>query len=202
MHYYKDNFLPEELFNTLSKEAMIQYRPRDGWYELDAVEYGRGLSGENYELDAPSRIVGENYPEKDNFCMSAVQMKSKSLPEVVHSIKKYMSEELKFINPEARMVWFQYHSNKSKVIPHTDNTLAGKPIEQAFTSLLYLHDTWEDEWAGEVCFIDGDSILPKPNRLVIYRRDEEHWVNKIMHNQDNYPRTLLFTGWATDNDIQ
>ena len=202
MHYYKDNFLPEELFSTFSKEATVQYEPREGWYKLDSHAYGRGLSGEDYQTVAPTRIVGTPYPEKDNFCMSAVQMKSKSLPEVVYSIKKYMIEELKFINPEARMVWFQYHSNKSKVISHIDNPLAGKPIEQAFTSLLYVHDTWEDAWGGEVCFIDGDSILPKPNRLVIYRRDVEHWVNEIMHNQDGYPRTLLFTGWATDNDIQ
>ena len=199
MHSYKDNFLSEELFNTISKEAMSQYRPRDGWYKLDSVEYGRGVSGENYEVDAPTRIVGENYPEKDNFCMSAVLMKSKSLPEVVRSIKKYMIEELQFINPIARMVWFQYHSNKSKVIPHVDNELAGKPREKAFTSLLYLHDTWEDDWAGEFCFSDEGKLLPKPNRLIIYRRDIKHWVNEITHTLDNYPRTLLFTGWVTDN---
>ena len=201
MHYYKDNFLPEELFNTLSKEAMIQYRPRDGWYALDPIEEGKRIYGDQFEIEGPTRVVGENYPEKDNFGMSAILMKSKSLPETMHRIKKYMSEELQFVNPTARMVWFQHHTNKNKVIPHFDNPLSGKPLEHSFTSLLYIHDTWKDEWGGEFSSDEGN-IVPKPNRLLIYRRDIKHWVNPITHTLDDYPRTLLFAGWATGNDIQ
>lgn len=202
MYWCKDNFLTETLFKNFSEEVLKQFKPRDGWYELDNHDYGKGLSGENYKVDAPVRIVGRPYPEEDDFVSSAINMKSRSLPEVVRNIKQYMIEELKFINPTSRMVWFQYHSNKSKVIPHFDNELAGKPREQSFTSILYMHDTWEDDWAGELIFsIDNKPILPKPNRLVVYSRDIEHWVSQVTHNLDDYQRMFLFTAWVTDNDF-
>ena len=112
---------------------------------------------------------------------------------------KRENEENQLINPLARMMWFQYHSDKHKVIQHYDNTLAGSTNKKSFTSLLYMHDTWEDTWGGELTFLnDKKPILPKPNRLMIYSRDEEHWVNEITHGIEDYKRMFLFTAWVTE----
>ena len=216
MYLYKDNFLPESTFKMFNEEMLNMYRPRpEGWWtkhgqwenaehKFAYESYGRGLSGENFREDAPVLVQGENYPEENDYVRSAIKLGSKSIPDVVRSIKKYMIEDIEFINPLARMMWFQYHSNKHKVIPHFDDPLAGKTRQQSFTSILYMHDTWEDTWGGELNFLNDNkpvSILPKSNRLIIYSRDEEHWVNEITHGIDDYQRMFLFTGWATDNDI-
>jgi len=213
MYWYKDNFLDQSTFKMFNEEILTSYKPRpEGWWtqhgQLGYESYGKGLSGKNYEKDAPVLVLGESYPEENNYVRSAMLMGSKSLPNVVRSIKKHMIEDLKFTNPLARMMWFQYHSNKHKVIQHLDDPLNGKTPKQSFTSILYMHDDWEDDWGGELCFSDGSirqfgpsSILPKSNRLVIYSREEEHWVNEITHAMDDYQRMFLFTAWATDNDI-
>ena len=209
MYLYKDNFLTESTFKMFNEEMLNSYKPRpEGWWtkhgQLGYESYGKGLSGENFNEDAPELVLGENYPEENDYVRSAMLMGSKSLPDVVRSIKKHMIEDLKFTNPLARMMWFQYHSNKHKVISHFDDPLTGKTRQQSFTSLLYMHDTWEDTWGGELTFYnhnDPVSILPKSNRLVIYSRDEEHWVNEITHDLDDYHRMFLFTAWGTDNDI-
>ena len=200
MYWYKDNFLSDSLFKTFNKEILDRYEPRKEWVDDDI--YGLHLSGENYKEDAPVRIKGEAYPEKNEYIHSAVKLRSKSLPEIVRTIKKCMIEDMQLVNPLARMMWFQYHSNKHKVIQHYDNTLAGKSSKQSFTSLVYMHETWEDTWGGELTFLnDKQSILPKPNRLLVYSRDEEHWVNEITHDLEDYKRMFLFTAWTVDNDF-
>jgi Rps23 Pro-64 3,4-dihydroxylase Tpa1-like proline 4-hydroxylase len=109
---------------------------------------------------------------------------------------------MNLINPLARQMWYQYHSKKHKIISHLDQAVKDKTSKQSFTSLLYMHDNWEDSWGGELTFLnDKQSILPKPNRLIIYSRDEEHWVNEITHDLDDYQRMLFFTAWGTDNDF-
>lgn len=201
MYFYKDNFLTDSTFKMFNEEMLNSYKPREKDEEVNEI-YGRGLSGENFKEDAPVLVLGENYPEENNYVRSAMLMGSKSVPDIIRSIKKYLTEDLELINPLARMMWFQYHSNKHKVIQHIDDCLAGKTPQQCFTSLLYMHDTWEDTWGGELTFLnDKKPILPKSNRLVVYSRDEEHWVNEITHGIDDYQRMFLFTAWATDNDI-
>ena len=119
MYLYKDNFLTESTFKMFNEEMLNSYKPRpEGWWtkhgQLGYESYGKGLSGENFNEDAPELVLGENYPEENNYVRSAMLMGSKSLPDVVRSIKKHMIEDLKFTNPLARMMWFQYHSNKHK----------------------------------------------------------------------------------------
>ena len=197
MYWYKDNFLSDSLFKSFNEDLLNRYEPREKWVDDDV--YGLYLSGENYKEDAPTRIMGDAYPEENDYMHSAIKMKSKSLPEIVRSIKKCMIEENQLINPLARMMWFQYHSNKNKVIQHYDNTLAGSTNKKSFTSLLYMHDTWEDTWGGELTFLnDKKPILPKPNRLMIYSREEEHWENEITHGLEDYQRMFLFTAWVTE----
>ena len=202
MYWCEDNFLSEPLFEKFSKEVAKQYSgPRKDWYIHDNHAYGKELSGKDYKLTAPVREVGVNYPETDNYVSSSNQLQSASLPKVMECIKEHMKGKLKLTNPTARMLWFQYHTINSKVIPHYDYQLKDtKSSKQCFSSILYTHHNWGDEWGGELCF-NTEQFLPKPNRLVTYSRDERHWVNDVLHNHKHYVRTLLFTGWATDNDI-
>jgi hypothetical protein len=201
MYCYKDNFLSDEVFNLFKEDMLNKYEPRKEWGNENPI-YGKYLSGENYEEDAPVRVLALTNPEDGDYMYTAARLGSKSLPEIARSIKQYMIEDMNLINPLARQMWYQYHSNKHKVIQHWDPAVNGKTSKQSFTSLLYMHDTWEDDWGGELTFLnDKQSILPKPNRLVIYSRDEEHWVSEITHTLDDYQRMFFFTAWGTDNDF-
>jgi len=202
MYCYKDNFLSDEIFNLFQKDMFNKYEPRKEWKtDNGEMRFGKDLSGENYKEDAPVRILDLTYPEDSDYMYTAVNLGSKSLPEIARSIKQYMIESIKLINPLARQMWYQYHSKKHKIIPHLDQAVNGKTSKQSFTSIIYMHDVWEDNWGGELVFLNKESILPKPNRLVIYSRDEEHWVNEITHDLDDYQRMFLFTAWGTDNDF-
>ena len=203
MYCYKDNFLSDELFNLFKEDMLNKYEPRKEWVtDNGEMRFGKYLSGENYKEDAPVRVMDLTYPEDGNYMYTAVKLGSKSLPEIARSIKQYMIECMNLINPLARQMWYQYHSKKHKIISHLDQAVKDKTSKQSFTSLLYMHDNWEDSWGGELTFLnDKQSILPKPNRLIIYSRDEEHWVNEITHDLDDYQRMLFFTAWGTDNDF-
>ncbi len=204
MYCYKDNFLSDEVFNLFKEDILNKYEPRKEWIEENGeLRFGKHVSGENYKEDAPVRVgLDLTYPEDTDYMHTAVRLGSKSLPKIARSIKQYMIEDMNLINPLARMMWYQYHSNKHKIIPHVDQAVNGKTSKQSFTSLLFMHDIWEDSWGGELTFLNGNkSILPKSNRLVIYSRDEEHCVNEITHDLDDYQRMLFFTAWATDNDF-
>jgi len=203
MYCYKDNFLSDELFNLFKEDMLNKYEPRKEWViDNGEMRFGKYLSGENYKEDAPVRVMDLAYPEDGNYMYTAVKLGSKSLPEIARSIKQYMIECMNLINPLARQMWYQYHSKKHKIISHLDQAVKDKTSKQSFTSLLYMHDNWEDSWGGELTFLnDKQSILPKPNRLIIYSRDEEHWVNEITHDLDDYQRMLFFTAWGTDNDF-
>ncbi len=112
-------------------------------------------------------------------------------------IQQYMINELQIKNPKPSSIWFQYMHNKQIVRKHLDGALGGNSLSKSFTSLLYAHEQWEDTWGGEV-YIADQSYLPKPNRLVIYSRDNPHGVNPIHHKNDDYYRLFLGVSWSSD----
>ena len=89
MYCYKDNFLSDEVFNLFKEDVLKKYEPRNEWGS-ESVSYGKYLSGENYEQDAPVRVIGDQFPEDGDYIHTAVRLGSKSLPEIARSIKQYM----------------------------------------------------------------------------------------------------------------
>ena len=114
MYCYKDNFLSDEVFNLFKEDILNKYEPRKEWIEENGeLRFGKHVSGENYKEDAPVRVgLDLTYPEDTDYMHTAVRLGSKSLPKIARSIKQYMIEDMNLINPLARMMWYQYHSNK------------------------------------------------------------------------------------------
>ena len=183
MYWYGDNILPKSLFDIFHKEMIKGFNPNirfDDSNDRQAI-----------------RIRAGAIPEDDYMNVASI-LGSKSLPEVITTVKKYLTEDLNFVNPKAYGTWFQYMSNKQLVGKHFDNpNVNGKPTDRSFSAFLYMHQTWEDNWGGELCFNSG-AVLPKSNRLIVYSREEEHWVNEIKHTLDDYQRMFLGTSWSTD----
>lgn len=65
------------------------------------------------------------------------------------------------------------------------------------TAILYMNDYWEPDWAGETVFLarDGEiarSVLPKMNRMVIFRADMQHAGRSVSRKCMVLRKTLIF----------
>jgi SM-20-related protein len=66
-----------------------------------------------------------------------------------------------------------------------------------YTTLLYLNDYWEPDWAGETVFLgaNGDilkAVLPKSNRAVIFPADLQHAARGVSRKCAALRKALIF----------
>ena len=75
---------------------------------------------------------------------------------------------------------------------HADSERAGE-----HTTILYMNDYWEPDWAGETVFLgqDGDilhSVLPRMNRAVIFPAAMQHAGRSVSRKCMVLRKTLIF----------
>lgn len=178
MVFTKDNVLPLDLLTTLNERMLKRYMPnkKEGLYT--SVQRVRAFSNNN------------DFTEAATFLGSIV-------PKIATLIKDVIIEECNLSNPQASDVWFQYMLHQHTLGPHVDtDIIRGLDNSKTFSTFLYCHKEWQDDWGGELVF-HSTVILPKPNRLVVYSRDEEHWVDPIKHTIQNYKRMFFGVNWST-----
>jgi hypothetical protein len=183
--FYIDNFLPKELFESLNSRMLWRYKPnlRQDFKQHDVEAVRIRTSSDNNDYTESAVLLG------------------KMVPDVILAIKDYMVNERNWKNPEASSIWFQYMSVTQQVGPHFDDGyIRNRKPHQCFSTFLYSHNVWEDDYGGELC-VHGTEVLPKPNRLIVYSRDEQHWVKPIKHDIKEYQRMFLGISWSTDNDF-
>jgi len=186
---HQDNFISDTLFTNLNKQMLQRFNPTLSFKKGDLRQYN----------DAATRLF---VSAKDDGYKEAKILLGDMVPDIILKIKDFLLEKAGCVNPVANNVWFQYQTDKQKIGKHKDNGyLSNRRPHQCFSSFLYAHDVWNDDWGGEICF-NTQELLPKSNRLVVYSRDEEHWVNNIKHNDPDYLRMFLGVDWSTDNDFQ
>jgi len=181
---YIDNFLTSSDLDALNTRMLKRYKPgirQDTGKEL------------NFSESAAVRIrtTTNNHDYTESMVLLGV--------EILPAIKKISQTlvDLKYKNPEPYNIWFQYGDKNHLVGKHTDGTVRGKSLEFSISTLLYTHKYWENNWGGEFC-VESIEILPKPNRLVIYSREHEHWIKNIHHTlEDSYMRMFLGVSWST-----
>ena len=131
-------------------------------------------------------------------------------------------EELGIKDLDNWSIWFQYIINKMTVIPHRDGALRLSDQANTYTAIVYTSD-WQDGWGGE--FIVGEPtyteedykmmreqkafprakgmknlthvIEPKPNRMLIWSREEWHAVQKVTNPDSDYVRSFFGSGWSS-----
>lgn len=65
------------------------------------------------------------------------------------------------------------------------------------TTVMYMNDYWEPDWAGETVFLDAQgeilkSVLPKRNRVVIFPADVQHAGRAASRKCTVLRKTLIF----------
>ncbi len=197
MIQYHDNLLPNKLFNSFNKtmiwrDETLKFDPK-----IRLKNFSSGDEIQEQKATFAKRIKSGVVPIDDDYTEIAALLGSKEVPAVIKHVKNFLIKVMKLNNPKVYGNWFQFMNQTQRIGKHFDApSVGGKPINQSFSSFLYMHDTWEDDWGGEICFNGKAIILPKPNRLVVYSRDEEHWVNEFT---GDYKRMFLGLSWSTDD---
>ena len=177
---YFDNFLPDADFSALNERMLKRYKPglrQDNGSDLTAIRI-RTTSAD-----------GVNYTESK--VLLGLQ--------IVPALEKMRDTLVKlgYVKPLPYSIWFQYGDKNHLVGKHFDGKVGDSTLEKSLSTFLYTNKYWEDDWGGEFC-VNGTEILPKPNRLIIYSRDEEHWINNISAKvEHDYLRMFFGVSWST-----
>lgn len=124
MFFYVDNFLPNDLFESLNDRMIQRFKPN---LRQDDKPRPRAAVRIRTTTD------GLDYSE------SAVLL-GKMVPDIVEYTRTFLIDNLNFKDPTAHGIWFQYMSNQQLVGPHYDNkSLRGKLPTQCFSTFLYSH---------------------------------------------------------------
>ena len=181
---YFDDFLDQSTFTELNERMLKRFSNsliQDSRFNTDSVAVR--ISNINFlrgDIIGPQHFLG------------------KVVMPILEQIKTFLPTEIGGINPQAYSVWFQYMNKYQGVSKHFDGTVNNRPEKQSYSAFLYAHSEWEDDWGGELC-VNSAEVLPKPNRLIVYSRDEEHWVNEVVHSNDEYQRMFFGSSWSLDS---
>jgi len=200
MIYYEDNFLPQDQFLALKERVKKRFVP------TDAKKLSAGS-------DEPVRLTYHdhtgNWREGCNFlgleCIPAIE-----------KIMFTMENKVKIQSLHNWSIWYQYIINAMTIPPHQDQGLRKSDQANTYTAIIYTSD-WEPGWGGE--FVVGEPVFPKsknlsqpratsitnfthviepkPNRMLIWSREEWHAVNEVTAPDPNYIRSFFGTGWSS-----
>jgi SM-20-related protein len=75
---------------------------------------------------------------------------------------------------------------------HSDSSRADE-----HTTIIYMNDYWEPDWAGETVFLDADgdiskSVLPRRNRAIIFPSNIEHAGRSVSRKCVSLRKALVF----------
>ena len=163
-----DNFLPDELFNTLSFEV-------DFLQESDWTVFSNGTSyrKECRNFTSTPRIQSMAYSFQGSVFLNWI--------EKLTGIEKLVGD------PHYRGGGITRVSSGNSLGLHNDfNWNEQLRLTRRVNIILYMNSEWDDSWGGELEFWDFDKteclvkIAPKPNRLAIWNYDE-----RLIHGHPN-----------------
>lgn len=198
MIYIEDDFLTEEQFTALKNKVESHYSPIEPRELFDNYDFKN-------EPDKYILPIARSGDWLDSCIPNA--------PQCIPALKK-MEETL--INQGVQELqnwssWFQYSVDTMSLPVHRDQAVRKSLPKDTYTCVIYTSE-WKPNWGGE--FVVGSpifndeglvesltnfthSIEPKPNRMVIWSREEWHMVNALTVNDPNYVRSFFGTSWSS-----
>jgi hypothetical protein len=159
-----DDFLPQAVFLRL-QDYLRGYR----WFSVtDIGKRGpRGTSEELLKLPGLKQFGGEFVVMKASPDLKTDKIPYPSgtpLDSVLEAVKGHMGD-WKLLGCGPRL----YPAGKG-MPPHDDARFKA-------TFVLYCHERWEAAWDGRLVFASGETVEPRPNRLVLVQAGATHHVN-------------------------
>ena len=68
---------------------------------------------------------------------------------------------------------------------HSDGIIHNATAETCFTSMIFSHSEWDNDWGGQfkVESMDGTETTiqnPEPNSFILWNRHHPHWMTPIV----------------------
>jgi hypothetical protein len=202
MHYQQSNFLNDDSFHKLSITVSKFYKMSKLETSVDKMkqddftsEKGRYIP--NVSIQKAKRVRffcnGEDVEAETSTFFDDTIM------EPVRQIRRYLIE-VGYPNIKLANVWLQYGDTDTEMHRHNDGIIKNSDRDKCFTSLLFCHKTWDENWGG-IFKIDYEtpgssevySFPAVPNDLVIWNRYHQHWMTPI--TQPDVLRMFLGTSW-------
>ena len=205
MIHYIDNFLPQDQFDALAKRVKSGFRG--------------DMSGLVENSDEPLRVT---HHHESGSITEACNFLGQECRPAIDKMIDVMENDLAIQNLKNWSVWYQYIINTMTIPTHRDGGLRKSNQANTYTAIVYTSD-WQDGWGGE--FIVGEPtyteedykmmreqkafprakglknlthvIEPKPNRMLIWSREEWHAVQKVTNPDSDYVRSFFGSGWSS-----
>jgi len=185
MWFNESNFLDVDSFHRLNKRV-------SNFYKLSKLEVANSVVEDDLTSVEGRYIpkISEQQAKRVRYWCTSPDVEAESLgffgKDIIEPVKKLRQYLIDAGYPNIKLsnIWLQYGDTDTKMHRHTDGGVKGSPADRCFTSLIFCHEYWDDNWGGifnlsSADKIDKISFSPKPNDLVMWTRDHPHWMTPI-----------------------
>lgn len=170
-----ENFLDEEIYETLSKIAdRGSYTP--GWKSAKKSD--------------PHGHWNINFPKAHAGSANLADI-SYALPDNLKVAWDYVKEKYSLQDMKLLRCYINAHTYGVDGYTHRDSSR-----DDEWTVVLYLVDNWHMDWAGETIVIENNdivkSVIPKRNRALIFPGNNLHAARAVSRLCYGLRRTLMF----------
>jgi len=198
MIYIEDDFLTEEQFTALKNKVDSHYSPIEPRELFDNYDFKNEPDKYILPIARSGDWLDSCIPNAPQCIPALKKMEETLINQGVQELKNWSS-------------WFQYSVDTMSLPPHRDQAVRKSLPKDTYTAVIYTSD-WKPNWGGE--FVAGSpvfnddglvesltdfthSIEPKPNRMMIWSREEWHMVNALTVNDPDYVRSFFGTSWSS-----
>jgi len=198
MIYIEDDFLTEEQFTALKNKVESHYSPIEPRELFDNYDFKNEPDKYILPIARSGDWLDSCIPNAPQCIPALKKMEETLINQGVQELKNWSS-------------WFQYSVDTMSLPPHRDQAVRKSLPKDTYTAVIYTSD-WKPNWGGE--FVVGSPVFnsdgfvesltdfthkiePKPNRMVVWSREEWHMVNALTVNDPNYVRSFFGTSWSS-----
>ena len=187
MIFSEEKFLDDNLFDLLSKKSEYLYKlskPELSTMDISLDETNPSIGIYNKDKAVQEAMRFRFWCNGDDVMKETVEVFGPDIEKGLLQVKNYLIDK-GWKNIKLSNVWFQYGDTKTQMHRHSDGTIHNATFENCFTSMIFTHPKWDNDWGGlfKVESMDGTETTiqnPDPNSFIIWNRHHPHWMTPIV----------------------
>ena len=150
MIFRESNFLSDDLFEIVSLKSQRLYKMsklEDTVMDVvrDDIDPDRGIYDKNVSHQRAMRF--RFYCNGDDVMEETTDFFGPDVGKILSQVKYYMIDK-GWKNIKLSNVWFQYGDSETQMHRHSDGTIHNATDENCFTSMIFTHPKWDNDWGG------------------------------------------------------